>query len=185
MKIKNLSKHTGKIAIASALIAASVYLLMVNVTLAHIETISGQVPFDMRPLGYSATEAAMLLDALGAEGRAYYLNRQIALDTLYPAMLMLTLISTISWFGQGMPNRTLIRFGIALSLGCALLDYIENSGVAAMILSWPNFSQPLVYATSTATILKSVSTTAAVILTILVALNRARFSHRKRASIGT
>ena len=149
---------------------------MINVTLSHIEAVSGHVPFDMRPFGYSSTEAAGLLEALGVEGRAYYLSHQIALDTLYPAMLALTLIATICWFGQRMPNRILVRFGIALSVGSALFDYLENLGIAAMIWNWPEVSVPLVFAASTATIIKSALTTLAVLLTLLAGFNRTRLS---------
>ena len=170
------SEHVGMIAVGSALIGASIYLLMIKVTLAHIEGISGHVPFDMRPFGYSPTEAMTLLDALGVEGRAYYLSHQIALDTLYPAMLALTLIATIRWFGQRMPNRKLVHFGIALSVGSALFDYVENLGIAAMIWNGPEISVPLVYATSTATILKSAFTTVAMLLTLVVGFNWSRLS---------
>lgn len=169
-----LSKHIGLIAVGSGLMGASIYLLMINVTLAHIEAVSGHVPFDMRPFGYGSIEAATLLEALGVEGRAYYLSHQIALDTLYPFMLALTLIATICWFGQRMPNRRLVRFGIAISVGSALFDYVENLGIAAMIWSWPEISVPLVYATSSATVLKSALTTLAVLLTLLVVFNWTR-----------
>ena len=171
-----LAKHIGKVAVVSGLIGASIYLLMINVTLAHIETVSGHVPFDMRPFGYSTIDAEMLLEALGEEGRKYYLSHQIVLDTLYPFMLSLTLIATICWFGQNMQNRQLIRFGITLSVGSALFDYAENLGITTMVWSWPEVSVPLVYATSSATILKSVLTTLAVLTTFLVGLNWARLS---------
>ena len=110
------------------------------------------------------------------DGRAYYLSHQIALDIIYPAMLTLTLIATNCWFGQRMPNRKLVRFAIALSVGSALFDYTENLGIAAMIWNWPEVSVPLVYATSTATNFKSVLTTVAVLLTFLVGSSWARFS---------
>ena len=162
------SKHSGMIAVGSGLIGASIYLLMINVTLAHIGTVSGHVPFDMRPFGYGPTEAATLLEALGVEGRAYYLSHQIVLDTFYPAMLALTLIATICWLGQRMPNRKLVRVGIALSVGSALFDYIENLGIVAMIWSWPDSAVSLVYAASTASIAKSALTTMAVLLTLFI-----------------
>ncbi len=176
MTDRNLSKHAGKVAVGAGLIGASIYLLMVNVTLAYIEVVSGHVPFDMRPFGYGPVEAATLLEALGVEGRAYYLSRQIALDTLYPAMLTLTLIATICWFGQRMHNRKLVHLGIAVSVGSALFDYVENLGIATMIWSWPEISSPLVYATSSATILKSALTTLAVLLTLVVGFSRTRLS---------
>ncbi len=171
-----LSRHIGKIALGSGLIGASIYFLMINVTLAHIEAVSGHIPFDMRPFGYGFTEASALLEALGAEGRAYYLSHQIALDLIYPAMLAMTLIASICWFGQRMANQKLVRVGIAVSVGGALFDYAENLGIAAMLWSWPEMSVPLVYAASSATILKSAFTTLAVLITLLMGINWARLS---------
>lgn len=163
-----LSRYIGFAAVGCGLIATAIYVLMISVTLAHIETVSGQVPFDMRPLGYSPKDAATLLEALGAEGREYYLTYQIALDTLYPAMLALTLIATFSWFGRRMPGSKLVRLGIILSVGCALLDYFENIGIAAMIWNWPEVSIALVYAASAATIAKSALTTLAVMVALRI-----------------
>lgn len=167
------SRHIGVVAFGCGLIGTSIYLLMIKVTLAHIEKVSGHTPFDMRPLGYGPEDAAMLLEALGAEGRAYYLACQIPLDTLYPAALALTLIATLLWIGQRIPKSKLVRFGIVLSATSALFDYIENLGIAAMIWSWPNISVPLVYAASSATIGKSVITTMAVLVVLLSGVIRA------------
>jgi len=171
---RTLSKHYGKIAIGAALLATSVYVAMVGVILAHLEFVSGQVPFDMRPFGYGPSEAAALLDALGADGRAYYLSRQIPLDTLYPALLALTLSCAICWFGRRMPNCRLVRFGVAFAVGSALFDYLENLGIVTMIYGWPDVSGSLVYAASTATIAKSVTTTLAVMLALATAFIWAR-----------
>lgn len=168
MTKENSSKHVGMIAIGAAMVAASIYFAMVSITLAHLEVVSGQAPFDMRPFGYGPAEAASLLDALGMEGRQYYLKRQIPLDILYPALLALTLSSTVLWFGQRLQNNRLVHLAVALSVGSALFDYIENLGVVAMIWGWPDVSGPLVYATSTATIAKSVTTMLAVSLALLI-----------------
>lgn len=162
-----LSRHIRVVAIGCGLIGTSIYLLMIKVTLARIEAVSGHVPFDMRPSGYGPADAAKLLEALGAEGRAFYLGYQIPLDTLYPATLALTLIATLLWIGQRIPESKLVRFGIALSASSALFDYVENFGIAAMIWSWPSISVPLVCAASTATIAKSVSTTLAILVVLL------------------
>lgn len=178
-----LLKYAGTIAVGSGVIAVSLYFLMMTVTLAHIQTISGQIPFDMRPFGYGPIEAATLIDSLGAKGREYYLSRQITLDTLYPAMLALTLSSTILWFGQRLPYRRPIHIGVALSTGSALLDYGENLGILVMIRSWPEVSVPLVYAVSTATILKSIATTLAVVLVLLVGLNWIRRSKSRPSPV--
>jgi membrane-bound metal-dependent hydrolase YbcI (DUF457 family) len=122
----------------------------------------------MRPRGYSPQDAALLLESLGAEGRKYYLSHQIPLDMAYPALLALTLIATICWFGQRIPKNRLVRIGVFLSVGSALFDYAENLGIIAMIWSWPDVSALLVYAVSTTTIVKSALTTFAVLLTLCI-----------------
>ncbi|PIE15546.1 MAG: hypothetical protein CSA68_05840 [Rhodobacterales bacterium] len=159
------------------MIAATIYMLMIGVTLAHIQALSGHVPFDMRPLGYRYADAAALLEALGEEGRIYYLSRQIPLDTLYPAMLALALVTTIFWFGQRIPHSRLVHLGIVFSVGSALFDYAENVGIAVLIWSWPEVSVPLVYAASAATLVKSALTTLAILLTIFIGFLWARFRH--------
>ncbi len=169
-----LSRYIGFAAICCGLIATVIYVLMITVTLAHIEAISGEVPFDMRPFGYGPSDAATLLEALGEEGCEYYLSRQIPLDTLYPALLAVTLSSAVCWFGRRVPNRKVVRLGVAFAVGSALFDYAENLGIVAMICGWPDVSGSLVYAASTATIAKSVMTTLAVLFTLATGLIWAR-----------
>ncbi|MBO9432418.1 hypothetical protein [Sulfitobacter sp. R18_1] len=170
MKNEYLSKHAGKVAVVAAMLAATVYFAMVSVTLAHLEVVSGQQPFDMRPFGYSPTDAATLLDSLGMAGRKYYLSHQIPLDMLYPALLALTLSNTFFWFVSRIPNRSFVHLGVTLSVSSGLFDYIENLGIVAIIRSWPDVPDYVVYATSTATISKSLTTTLAVSLAALTGL---------------
>jgi hypothetical protein len=40
--------------------------------------------FDMMPDGYDVSSAAQLLEALGDEGRRFFLSQQILRDTAYP-----------------------------------------------------------------------------------------------------
>lgn len=166
-------QHIGKIAVGSAMLAASVYFAMIFITLAHLQTVSGQMPFDMRPTGYSREDADMLLTALGENGRAYYLRYQISLDTLYPALLAITLLATIGWLGTHFTNRVILRAGAALSVGAALFDYGENLGIAVMLLNWQNISDELLNLASAASISKAVSTTIAVTLVLVLGLARA------------
>ncbi len=156
--------------IGFGVIGVTIYLIMVTVTLFHLETVSGLVPFDMRPLGYSHAEATALLSALGAEGRAYYLTRQIPLDTVYPALLALTLCAALCWMGYRVPNSKLVRIGLFLAFGAALFDYAENLGIVALIRTWPNTPAPLVIAASAATIVKSGLTSFAVLVLCLVGI---------------
>ncbi len=73
----------------------------------------------------------------------------------------------IRWFGQRRKSSTLVRLGIAASLGAAVFDYAENLGVAAMILMWPKPADLLVNAASITTIAKSILTTVAVTLALV------------------
>ncbi len=161
------TKQYGRQATLFGLAAAAFYLLMIFVTLAHIETLSGLRPFDMRPGGYSAEEANALLSALGSGGRRFYLMRQIPLDLAYPALMALTLVSLLKWLGSHAVNHRLVQIGIWCAIWAALADYLENAGICLMILTWPEISANTVMATSVASIAKSGFTTAAVLIVLL------------------
>lgn len=161
------TKQYGRQAALFGLAAAGFYLLMIFVTLAHIETVSGLRPFDMRPGGYSAELANALINDLGPSGRQYYLTRQIPLDTVYPALMALTLVSLLKWLGSRGVSQKLVRVGIWLSVAAAIADYLENAGICLMILSWPEITANTVLAASAASIVKSGLTTAAVLIVLL------------------
>lgn len=158
---------SGWIAAIAGLMALAIYLTMILFTLPHIEAITGLRPFDMRPLGYSPADAATLLEALGPEGRAYYLGQQIPLDMLYPGLLAVTLVATGRWFGQKMPGSGLQRWGAAFAVVAALCDYAENLGIIAMVTTSPQVPATLIYASSTATVAKSALTTLAVMAVVV------------------
>ena len=167
MKNTRSTGHYGMQAALFGLAAIGIYLIMINVTLAHIETLSGLRPFDMRPGGYSHEQAQSLLDALGANGRRYYLTRQLPLDLAYPALMALTLISTLKWLASRGANQRLVQVGVWLSFGAAMADYLENAGICTMILSWPDPSANIVLAASVASIAKAGLTTVASLTVIL------------------
>ncbi len=163
MTESKLSNQHGLQAVIFGLAAAGIYIVMINITLEHIQFLSGLRPFDMRPGGYSSEQAHVLLDALGIDGRQYYLTRQIPLDLIYPALMALTLVSILKWIERQGVNRVLTKVGIGLSVGAAIADYLENVGICSMILSWPDLPTSLVQAVSLASIAKAVLTTAAVL----------------------
>ncbi len=80
--------------------AMLVYILMVFGSLADIERITGVRAFDMRPTGYTYTDALAIISALGEEGRRVYLTMQIPLDTVYPALLAISSASSLFWLSQ-------------------------------------------------------------------------------------
>ena len=164
----------GLLALIFALAASGIYALMVTTTLAYLETLSGLVPFDMRPTGYSFDDAEQLLAALGRGGRTYYLNRQIPLDTLYPALLSLTLICALLHFGRDISDRRVVLAGIWVALLAGLADYAENLCVALMLLGWPDVPPTLVALSSVISVSKAILTSVAIFALFGVILNRFR-----------
>ncbi|MFK8034936.1 MAG: hypothetical protein AB8B94_12405 [Hyphomicrobiales bacterium] len=161
------TRRFGLHAALFGLAATGIYFLMIFMTLAHIEVVSGVLPFDMRPGGYSLAQAQELLNGLGAAGRRFYLTRQIPLDLAYPALMALTLVSLLKWLGSRGANYRLAKLGIWLSFAAAIADYSENAGICMMILSWPDLSESLVLAASAASIVKAGLTTAAFSIVLL------------------
>ncbi len=162
-----------------ATLASTVYLVMVLGTLSYLQTISGMVPFDLRPSGYSPEMASELINALGANGRTAYLKFQLPLDLLYPPLFALTLAGLSRWIGNMTNANKMVAIAVAASWASAGLDYIENAGITAMLLSWPELPHALVHFTSLATVTKSLATSLAV--TLLVILIIRRFVRRSQA----
>lgn len=156
--------HSGKAAILFGLGAMMIYLVMVLGTLRYLTDLAVMLPFDLRPTGYSQADAAVLLEALGDAGRHYYLMRQLPLDTLYPALLALTLISTLRWHAAKFGPTLMTRIGVPLAILAASFDYLENLGIGLMLLVGAD--PTLVQATSAATMLKSALTSAAILAVV-------------------
>ena len=72
--------------------------------LAHLSRVSGDMmPFDIRPWGYSYGEARAFLEAIGAEGRAYYASPELILDAFYPPLYAVSRGLALWWLT--MPGR--------------------------------------------------------------------------------
>jgi hypothetical protein len=81
---------SGRWVLAIMLLSIALWAIMVFGTLAHLRRLAGGFdPFDVRPFGYSAGEARLLLDVLGDTGRDFYARVQLRLDVLYPAIYAL------------------------------------------------------------------------------------------------
>lgn len=110
--------------------AAVVFVVMVTWSLPFVSTSAGGLtPFDMRPMGYTPDEARAFLAALSAEGRTFYLNVQLRLDLLYPALLGVMMILGFQLLYQK-PWSTV--FG-AVALISVAADYLENYLVSVML----------------------------------------------------
>lgn len=108
-----------------------VWLAMTFRTFPELRRLSGGLePFDLRLTGYGTGEASAYLEALGAEGRQYYLTAQQWLDMVFPALLALLLGGTLARLVSG-PVLWLLA---AAALAGAGFDYLENAAVRDMLI---------------------------------------------------
>jgi hypothetical protein len=158
------------------------------VTLPHLQRLAGgPAPFDLRWSGYGHKEAYAFLAAIGEQGRAYYFNPELVLDTVFPPLYAVSRALALWWLT--MPGRLCDgatpslwrRALIALPVAELILDWGENACIARMIWTWPELSPSLVLVASLATRLKLVA--AALTEISLVALAAAalqRWRQRRR-----
>jgi hypothetical protein len=162
---------------------AIVYAMMMLVTIPHLTALNGgRAIFDMRPAGYSFSEAMDLLSALGGEGRQYYLNVQQRLDTLFPLLDAATAAIGLTTFIPGKSNPVRGAAIILLAAPCALLDWGENWAVARLLTGYPDAVTPTaVSLASGLSIAKSIWVTVAysTLLIALVLWMRQKFRQRK------
>lgn len=128
------------IAVSLALVALlDAYELVV--TLPELSRLAGAPIFDMRVGGYTHAEAAPLVDALGAEGRRFYLTRHIPADTTLALVEAIAIMLIIV-----RATRPLARCAVAVPPGwraaflaapalTLILDLGENALVAHMLMT--------------------------------------------------
>jgi hypothetical protein len=132
--------------------------------LAHLSRQSGgMTPFDIRPWGYSYAEARAFLEAIGAQGRAYYASPELILDAFSPPLyavsrgLALWWLTTPGRIGKA-PVPLKVRWAlIAVPILMATLDVVENALVAVMLWTWPDLSNAVVGVSSFATQVKIIA----------------------------
>ena len=72
--------------LVAALLAASglLWAAMFFGPLAQLERLASDLmPFDIRPRGYTYAEARAFLEAIGQQGRRYYVSPELIIDTVY------------------------------------------------------------------------------------------------------
>jgi hypothetical protein len=176
--------------VAALLVASGIFwAVMFFGTLAHLKLLAGgATPFDVRPMGYSTAQAHAFLAAIGAQGRAYYLNPELVLDSFYPPLYAVSRGVALWWLT--MPDRA--RNGavplvwrvalIAIPVIMACLDTCENICIARMLWTWPDLSAGLVQLSSAATRIKIVlGALTEVEMAVLAVLAVLRW-HRRRSA---
>jgi hypothetical protein len=129
--------------------------------LKHLTDLAGGLtPFDIRPKGYSYADARAFLEAIGEQGRAYYANPELLIDTFYPPLYAVSRGLALWWLT--MPGRVReaplplkVRYAlVAVPILMASFDLVENGCIAVMLWTWPDLSHGLVEVSSLATRVK-------------------------------
>jgi hypothetical protein len=152
--------------LVAALLAASglLWVVMFFGPLAHLERLAGGLtPFDIQPKGYGYTEARAFLEAIGQQGRRYYVSPELVTDTVYSPLYAVSRGLALWWLT--MPGRVRedpvplkVRYAlIAVPVLMASLDLFENGCIAVMLWTWPDLSHGLVEVSSLATQVKIIA----------------------------
>ncbi len=170
---------TGRAIAFWALFAVTlgVYLTMLLWSLPQLQAMAGGRPgFDLRPMGYSVTEARDLLAALGPSGTEFYLTVQLWLDTAYPGLMAAVLIFSFAKL-SARPWVWVLAGGAVVMAAC---DYLENLAVAGMLRAGPQaVTDAMITAASGWTLWKSISSTL-VFTALLMLLARAGWLRLRR-----
>lgn len=118
----------------------------------RISAQAGGLPiFDLRLHGYDFAAAQAFLTALSGSGRAFYLGTAQQIDTVFPALVAVSLLVALWRLSRGW----LRLLAVALPLGAMAFDYLENARVAAMLRADPGeVSAAMVAVASDATVAK-------------------------------
>ena len=169
--IKLINKNnSGRIVLGLFILTNIVYILMLTITIPNTMIFSnGLKILDMMPLGYDLNYVHDLFSALGNNGRAYYLNKQLVLDMIYPMLFALSYSLILLYFLKKLNKLNTSLKYLSLLPGIAgFADYLENLGIILMLKSYPELNETAVYTTNIFTVIKSISTTIFFITLIVI-----------------
>lgn len=134
---------------------------MVLATIPKVMAFGGGLPIlDMMPKGYNMEYVKNLFDALGQQGREAYLNYQIPLDMIYPALFAISYCLVLGFFLNKLDKlKTPFLFLCLLPFAAGAMDYAENIGIISMLRDYPSISSNTVTITSCFSLLKCICTT--------------------------
>ena len=135
----------------------AVYLLMLLHTIPGVESYAPEMKiFDLSPSGYSYDYAINLLSTLGNDGREEYLNTQLPLDFIYPALFSISSFLLLAWlFSKRNDKGSRIFYFCFVPIIAGIFDYLENIQIVLMILNYPDITRAQVILSSAFTIAKS------------------------------
>ena len=95
----------------------------------------GEPILDARAGGYDAEAVARYFTALGPQGVAKYAGPLQALDTVFPALLVVTLALILLRTSRYWPHWSKLLFLLAPA-GYGVMDYAENMLISDLLMGW-------------------------------------------------
>ncbi len=150
-----------------------VYVFMLTVTIPEVMNFSGGMKLpDMLPGGYSYEYVNLLMATLGEKGRQAYLFHQLPVDMVFPFLFGVSNCLILAYLLHRMDKlEGSFVYLCLLPLLAGGFDYLENLGIVALLMSYPDVSRALTTVTGLFTILKSALTAfyfVVLIITLLV-----------------
>jgi len=138
---------------------------------------TGQYPMLDLLFGYSMQKACFILEGIGEEGRSAYLFTTSAADMIYPLVYALLLSLIIAWMLKKlMTDQGVMSYLIFIPFLIMVFDFIENSAIIIMLVSFPSLSERAVFSGSYAGMAKWVSTG---IVIFIIVISGVRIIKRK------
>lgn len=148
-----------RLIIVLTLITYAVFAFMLTVTIPKTAKFAhGMDILDMKPTGYSLDYIYTLFNALGEEGRLFYLNVQLPVDFIYPLLFGITGWLTIRYLAKHWSSKFIKWFSFFPALA-GLMDYSENISIIQLLHSYPELNPIQAMVTSIFSVLKSSFTT--------------------------
>lgn len=136
----------GKRVLYWFLLTYFIYGVLLLVVIPELMSFSGGKPvFNVLPFGYNVEYANSLLFALGEEGRRAYLYHLIPIDLFFPFLFAYSnAILTGYLLNRLQRLNSKIIYLCLIPVFASWFDYLENLGVMAMLLKYPNETELLV-----------------------------------------
>jgi len=123
-----------------------IYSVLLFIIIPDLMVFTGGKPiFNVMPFGYSEEYVKTILSMMGEEGRKSYLHHLIPVDLFFPFMFA---YSNFILTGYLLNRLAALRGGFIylclLPVFASWFDYLENLGVMAMLMKYPEESNALV-----------------------------------------
>lgn len=106
-------------------------------------------------IGYSPDDAYQAISGYAEDGRTYYVRRLLINDTAFPVVYSLFFVGTLALLLKRVTGQdSRLRYLVLLPMLGGALDLVENTGIMAMLLSYPARVDGVAVATGAVTAVK-------------------------------